>query len=55
VLARISTVAGEKGSSDTMRDIRGFALKMFTEEGNWDFVGNDLPVRHKQKYIEIGI
>ncbi|EHK97476.1 putative Catalase [Glarea lozoyensis 74030] len=44
VLARLSTVAGEKGSSDTARDIRGFALKMFTEEGNWDFVGNDLPV-----------
>lgn len=44
VLARLSTVAGEKGSSDTMRDIRGFALKFKTEEGNWDFVGNDLPV-----------
>ncbi|PCD23786.1 hypothetical protein AU210_015302 [Fusarium oxysporum f. sp. radicis-cucumerinum] len=44
VLARLSTVAGEKGSSDTLRDIRGFALKMKTEEGNWDFVGNDLPV-----------
>lgn len=37
-------MAGEKGSSDTARDIRGFALKFFTEEGNWDFVGNDLPV-----------
>ncbi|KAH7626030.1 catalase-like domain-containing protein [Sordaria sp. MPI-SDFR-AT-0083] len=34
----------KKGSSDTVRDIRGFALKFFTEEGNWDFVGNDLPV-----------
>ncbi|KAF2420735.1 catalase-domain-containing protein [Tothia fuscella] len=44
VLARISTVAGEKGSSDTARDIRGLALKFKTEEGNWDFVGNDLPV-----------
>ncbi|EGO60017.1 hypothetical protein NEUTE1DRAFT_145886 [Neurospora tetrasperma FGSC 2508] len=44
VLARISTVAGEKGSADTVRDIRGFAVKFFTEEGNWDFVGNDLPV-----------
>lgn len=44
VLARISTVAGEKGSSETLRDIRGFALKFKTEEGNWDFVGNDLPV-----------
>lgn len=44
VLARISTVAGSRGSSDTVRDIRGFALKMFTDEGNWDIVGNDLPV-----------
>jgi catalase len=44
VLARLSTVAGSKGSSDTVRDIRGFALKMFTDEGNWDIVGNDLPV-----------
>ncbi|KAK2048164.1 catalase [Colletotrichum somersetense] len=44
VLARISTVAGERGSADTVRDIRGFALKFKTEEGNWDFVGNGLPV-----------
>jgi catalase len=44
VLARISTVAGSKGSSDTVRDIRGWALKFFTDEGNWDMVGNDLPV-----------
>ncbi|KAF2204561.1 catalase [Delitschia confertaspora ATCC 74209] len=44
VLARISTVAGEKGSSDTARDIRGWAVKFFTEEGNYDIVGNDLPV-----------
>jgi catalase len=44
VLARISTVAGSRGSSDTVRDIRGWALKFFTDEGNWDIVGNDLPV-----------
>ncbi|CAN9245873.1 unnamed protein product [Alternaria alternata] len=44
VLARISTVAGSKGSSDTVRDIRGWALKFFTDEGNWDMVGDDLPV-----------
>jgi catalase len=44
VLARISTVAGEKGSADTVRDIRGFALKFKTQQGNFDFVGNDLPV-----------
>lgn len=43
-LARLSTVAGERGSSDTLRDIRGFALKLKTDEGNWDFVGNDMPV-----------
>jgi len=43
-LARLSTVAGEKGSSDTVRDIRGWAIKLFTEEGNQDFVFNDLPV-----------
>jgi len=44
LLCRVSTVAGEKGSSDTVRDIRGWAMKLFTEEGNQDFVFNDLPV-----------
>ncbi|KAF2095139.1 catalase-domain-containing protein [Rhizodiscina lignyota] len=44
VLCRISTVAGEKGASDTVRDVRGWATKFFTEEGNQDFVFNDLPV-----------
>jgi catalase len=44
VLARLSTVAGEKGSSDTVRDIRGWAVKFYTDEGNYDIVGNDLPV-----------
>lgn len=44
VLTRISTVAGEKGSSDTVRDVRGWSLKFFTEDGNQDFVFNDLPV-----------
>ncbi len=44
VLGRFSTVAGEKGSSDTVRDVRGFALKFYTEEGNWDMVGNNTPV-----------
>lgn len=44
VLTRISTVGGEKGSADTVRDVRGWALKFFTEEGNQDFVFNDLPV-----------
>jgi len=44
VLIRISTVAGEKGASDTVRDVRGWAMKFFTEDGNQDFVFNDLPV-----------
>jgi len=43
VFGRFSTVAGEKGSSDTVRDVRGFALKFYTEEGNWDMVGNNTP------------
>jgi len=44
VLGRFSTVAGEKGSADTVRDVRGFALKFYSEEGNWDLVGNNTPV-----------
>ncbi len=41
---RFSTVGGEKGSADTERDPRGFALRFYTEEGNWDLVGNNTPV-----------
>lgn len=44
MLARFSTVAGEVGSPDTWRDLRGFALKFYTTEGNYDIVGNDTPV-----------
>ncbi|MDT8999480.1 catalase [Paucibacter sp. APW11] len=44
VFVRFSTVAGERGSSDTARDIRGFAVKFYTDEGNWDLVGNNIPV-----------
>jgi len=44
VLARFSTVAGEAGAADAERDVRGFALKFYTEEGNWDLVGNNTPV-----------
>lgn len=44
VLVRFSTVGGEKGSADTERDPRGFAVKFYTEEGNWDMVGNNTPV-----------
>ncbi len=43
-LARFSTVAGERGAADAERDVRGFALKFYTEEGNWDLVGNNTPV-----------
>ena len=41
---RFSTVAGERGAADAERDVRGFALKFYTEEGNWDIVGNNTPV-----------
>jgi catalase len=44
MLARFSTVAGELGAADAERDVRGFALKFYTEEGNWDLVGNNTPV-----------
>ena len=44
VLMRFSTVGGEKGSADTERDPRGFAIKFYTEDGNWDLVGNNTPV-----------
>ncbi|HEY0105391.1 MAG TPA: catalase, partial [Rhizomicrobium sp.] len=41
---RFSTVAGNKGSADLARDVRGFAVKLYTQEGNWDIVGNNIPV-----------
>ncbi|WP_312834182.1 catalase [Comamonas sp.] len=44
IFARMSTVAGGAGSVDTPRDVRGFAIKLYTEEGNWDLVGNNIPV-----------
>ena len=44
LLVRFSTVAGERGAADAERDIRGFAIKFYTEEGNWDLVGNNTPV-----------
>lgn len=44
MFARFSTVAGERGAADAERDIRGFALKFYTDEGNWDMVGNNTPV-----------
>ena len=44
VFVRFSTVAGNKGSADLVRDVRGFAVKFYTKEGNWDIVGNNIPV-----------
>jgi catalase len=44
IFARFSTVAGERGAADAERDIRGFAVRFYTEEGNWDIVGNNTPV-----------
>lgn len=44
LFARFSTVAGERGAADAERDIRGFALKFYTDQGNWDMVGNNTPV-----------
>ncbi len=44
LLLRFSTVAGERGAADAERDVRGFALKFYTDEGNWDLVGNNTPV-----------
>lgn len=44
VFVRFSTVAGERGSADTVRDVRGFATKFYTTDGNWDIVGNNIPV-----------
>jgi catalase len=44
VFVRFSTVLGERGSTDTARDVRGFAVKFYTDEGNWDLVGNNMPV-----------
>jgi catalase len=44
VFVRLSTVVGSRGSADTVRDVRGFATKFYTEDGNWDLVGNNMPV-----------
>ncbi|HUI32520.1 MAG TPA: catalase [Dysgonamonadaceae bacterium] len=56
MLARFSIVAGERGAADAERDVRGFALKFYTEEGNWDLVGNNTPVfffRDPMKFIDL--
>ena len=53
VFVRFSTVAGERGSKDTARDVRGFAVKFYTDEGNWDLVGNNMPVFFIQDAIKL--
>lgn len=52
VFVRFSTVAGNKGSMDLARDVRGFAVKFYTKEGNWDLVGNNIPVFFIQDAIK---
>lgn len=52
VFVRFSTVAGERGSKDTARDARGFAVKFYSDEGNWDLVGNNIPVFFIQDAIK---
>jgi catalase len=52
VFVRFSTVAGSAGSSDMARDVRGFAVKLYTQEGNWDLVGNNIPVFFVQDAIK---
>jgi catalase len=44
VAARFSTVVHPAGSPENLRDVRGFSVKMYTQQGNWDFVGNNIPV-----------
>ena len=56
MFSRMSTVAGERGAADAERDIRGFALRFYTEDGNWDIVGNNTPVfffRDPMKFIDL--
>ncbi|WP_037493847.1 catalase [Sphingomonas sp. PAMC 26605] len=56
MFARFTTVAGERGAADAERDIRGFALKFYTDEGNWDMVGNNTPVffvRDPRKFADL--
>ncbi|KAL7802933.1 catalase-like domain-containing protein [Trichoderma afarasin] len=52
VFLRFSTVLGSRGSADTVRDVRGFAVKFYTQEGNWDIVGNNIPVFFIQDAIK---
>ncbi len=51
LIARFSTVVHEAGSPESLRDTRGFSVKFYTNEGNWDFVGNNMPVRTSSLHI----
>jgi catalase len=53
IFVRFSTVQGSKGSADTVRDARGFAIKFYTDEGNWDIVGNNIPVFFIQDAMKV--
>ena len=53
VFVRFSTVVGSRGSSDLARDVRGFAVKFYTDEGNFDLVGNNIPVFFIQDASEV--
>lgn len=58
MFVRFSTVQGSKGSADTVRDVRGFAVKFYTEEGNWDIVGNNIPIffiQDAMKFPDLGM
>lgn len=50
LIARFSAVTHERGSPETLRDVRGFSVKMYTQEGNYDFVGNNMPVRRAEGF-----
>lgn len=52
IFVRFSTVLGSRGSADTVRDVRGFAVKFYTREGNWDIIGNNIPVFFIQDAIK---
>lgn len=53
IFLRFSTVQGSRGSADTVRDVRGFAVKFYTDEGNWDIVGNNIPVFFIQDAMKV--
>jgi catalase len=53
LFTRFSTVAGGAGSVDTPRDVRGFAVKFYTKQGNWDLVGNNIPIFFIQDAIKV--